>query len=45
MVKTFIDSRGFERYESSKRLVYNPELFENHGTPWSREDLIGHDWV
>lgn len=40
MAKTFIDSQGFERYESSKRLVYNSELFENHGTPWSKEDLI-----
>lgn len=40
MADFYVDSSGFKRYKNSKRLMYNPELFPNHKTKWSREDEI-----
>lgn len=31
---------GLEYTASNKRLKYNPDFHENHGTPWSKEDLL-----
>ena len=40
MADFYVDSSGFKRYKNSKRLMYNPELFPNHKTKWSKEDEI-----
>lgn len=40
MTDFYIDSSGFKRYKSSNRLMYDPTLFPNHKSKWSKEDEI-----
>ena len=45
MAEFFTDKSGYKRYKNSTRLMYNAELFPNHGTRWSLEDdidLVGY---